>query len=55
MSKSRPVGGNKQQDCITKEDVSSPMVLAEAVKLTCVIDTLKDQYIAVIDTDPKRS
>jgi hypothetical protein len=28
------VGGNKQQDYITKEDVSSPMVSAEAVMLT---------------------
>jgi hypothetical protein len=35
------VGGNKQQEYITKEDVSSPMVLAEAVMLTCVIDALK--------------
>ncbi len=36
------VGGNKQQDYIMKEDVSSPMVSAEAVMLTCVINTLKD-------------
>jgi hypothetical protein len=36
------VGGNKQQDHITKEDVSSPMVSAEAVMLTCMIDALKD-------------
>ncbi len=43
------VRGNKQQDYITKEDVSSPMVSAEAVMLTCVIDTLKDQDIPVID------
>ena len=32
------IGGNKQQDYITKEDVSSPTVMAEAVMLTCVID-----------------
>jgi hypothetical protein len=38
------VGGSKQQDCIMKEDVSFPTVLAEAVMLTCVIDN-----IAVID------
>jgi hypothetical protein len=44
------VRGNKQQDYITKEDVSSPMVSAEAVMLTCVIDALKDQDIVVIDT-----
>ncbi len=43
------VRGNKQQDYITKEDVSSPVVSAEAGMLTCVIDALKDQDIAVID------
>jgi hypothetical protein len=32
-----------------KEDVSSPMVSAEAVMLTCVINALKDQEIAIID------
>jgi hypothetical protein len=36
------VEGNKQQDYITKEDVSSPTVSAEAVMLTCMINTLKD-------------
>jgi hypothetical protein len=36
------VGGNKQQDYIPKDDVSSPMVSAEAVMLTCVIDALDD-------------
>ncbi len=41
------VGGNKQQDYITKEDVSSPRVSAEAVMLTCVINTFKDRDIAV--------
>jgi hypothetical protein len=43
------VTGNTQQDYITKEDVSSPTVLVEAVMLTCVIDALKDQNIAVIN------
>ncbi len=43
------VGGNKQQDYITKEDVSSLTVSAEAVMLTCMINALKDQDIAVID------
>jgi hypothetical protein len=43
------VGGNKQQDYIMKEDVSSPTVSAEAVMLTCVIDALKDQDIAIIN------
>jgi hypothetical protein len=46
---SKVVSGNKQQDYITKEDVSSPMVLAEAVILTCVINALKHQDIAVIN------
>jgi hypothetical protein len=32
------IGGNKQQDYITKEDVSSPTVTAETIMLTCVID-----------------
>jgi hypothetical protein len=36
------VGGNKQQDYITKEDVSFPTVSAEAVMLTCVINALED-------------
>ncbi len=39
------VGGNKQQDYITKEDVSSPMVLAEAVMITCMIDALEDETL----------
>jgi hypothetical protein len=43
------VSGNKQQDYIMKEDVSSPTVLAEAVMLTCMIDTLKNQDIAMIN------
>jgi hypothetical protein len=32
-----------------KKDVSSPAVSAEAEMLTCVIDALEDQDIAVID------
>jgi len=43
------IGGNKQRDYITKEDVSSPTVSAEAVMLTCVIDAQEDRYIAVVD------
>jgi hypothetical protein len=35
------VGGNKQREVITKEDVSSPTVSAEAVMLTCVIDAVE--------------
>jgi hypothetical protein len=43
------IGGNKQQDYITKKDVSSPMVTAEAVILTCIIDAQEDRDIAVVD------
>jgi hypothetical protein len=43
------IGGNKQHDYITKEDVSSSMVSAEAVMLTCVIDAAEDRDIAVVD------
>ncbi len=43
------VGGNKQQDYIMTEDVSSPKISADAVMLTCVINALEDQDIAVID------
>jgi hypothetical protein len=43
------IGGNKQQDYITKEDVSSPTVTAEAVMLTCVIVAQEDRDVAVVD------
>jgi hypothetical protein len=43
------IGGNKQRDYITKEDVSSPTATAEAVMLTCVIDAQEDRDIAVVD------
>jgi hypothetical protein len=43
------VGGNKQYDYITKEDVSSPTVTAEAVMLTCVIDAQENRDVAVVD------
>jgi len=45
----KAIGGNKQQDYITKEDVSSPTVTAEAGMLTCVIDAKEDSDIAVVD------
>jgi hypothetical protein len=45
----KAVGGNKQQDYITKEDGSSPAVLAEAVMLTRMINARKDQDIAIIN------
>jgi hypothetical protein len=43
------VGGNKQRDYITKEDVSFPTVSTKVVMLTYVIGALEDQDIAVID------
>jgi hypothetical protein len=43
------IGGNKQRDYITKEDVRSPTVSTEAVMLTCVIDAVEDRDIAVVD------
>jgi hypothetical protein len=43
------IGGNKQRDYITKEDGSSPMVSAEAVMLTCIIDAAEDKDIVVVD------
>ncbi len=43
------VGGNKQRDYISKEDVSSPTVSAEAVMLTCVIGAVERRDNAVIN------
>ncbi len=43
------VGSNKQRDYITKEDVSSPIVSAEVVMLTCVIDAVEGRDVAVIN------
>ncbi len=43
------IGGNKQHDYITKEDVSSPTVMAEAVMLTCMIDAQEERDVAVVD------
>jgi hypothetical protein len=42
------IGGNKQYNFITKEDVSPPTVTAEAVMLTCVIDAQDNRDIAVV-------
>jgi hypothetical protein len=39
----------QEQDYITKEDVSSPTVSAELAMLICMINTLEDQDIAVIN------
>ena len=43
------IGGNKQRDYTTKEDVSSSTVTAEAVMLTCVIDAQENRDVAVVD------
>ena len=43
------IGGNKQRDYITTEDVRSPTVIAEAVMLTCVIDAQENRDVAVVD------
>ncbi len=43
------IGGNKQCDYITKEDVNSPTVSGEAIMLTCIIDAAEDRDIAVVD------
>ena len=43
------IGGNRQQDYITKEDMSSLTVSAEAVMLTCVIEAQEDRDVAVVD------
>ena len=42
-------GGNKQRDCISKEDASSPTVSTESVLLTYIIDALENIDIAVIN------
>jgi hypothetical protein len=42
------IGGNKQHDYITKEDVTSTTVTAEAVMLTCVIDAQEDRDVAMV-------
>jgi hypothetical protein len=42
-------GGNKQRDCISKEDASSPTVATESVLLSCIIDAEEEQNVAVVD------
>jgi hypothetical protein len=43
------IGGDRQRDYITKEDISSPTVSAEAVMLTCVIEAQEGRDVAVVD------
>jgi hypothetical protein len=42
-------GGNKQRDCISKEDASSPTVATESVFLSCIIDAEEERDVAVVD------
>jgi hypothetical protein len=42
-------GGNKQRDCISKEDASSPTVATESVLLPCIIDAEEHRDVAVVD------
>jgi hypothetical protein len=49
MKAQQVIGGNKQHNYITKDDVSSPTVTAKAVMLTCVTDAQEDRDIAVVD------
>jgi hypothetical protein len=42
-------GGNKQRDCISKEDASSPTIATEAILLSCIIDAKEERDVAVID------
>ena len=43
------IGGDRQQDYITNEDVCSPTVSSEAVILTCVIEAQEDRDVGVVD------
>ena len=43
------IGDDRQQDYITKEDVSFLTVSAEAVMLTCVIEAQEGRDVAVVD------
>jgi len=42
-------GGNKQRDCISKEDASSRTVATESVLLSCIIDAEEGRDVTVID------
>jgi hypothetical protein len=43
------VGGNKQRDFISKENVSSPTVAMESVLLTSLVDAQENCYVAIVD------
>jgi hypothetical protein len=42
-------GGNKQRDCISKENASSPTVATESVLMSCIIDSEEEWYVVVVD------
>jgi hypothetical protein len=42
-------GGNKERDCISKEDASSPTVATESVLISCIIDAEEGRDVAVVD------
>ena len=42
-------GGNKQQDCVSKEDASLPTAATESVLLTCVTDAKERRQTAILD------
>jgi hypothetical protein len=41
--------GNKQRDCISKEDASPPTVATESVLLSCIIDAEEQRDVSVVD------
>ena len=42
-------GGNKQRDCISKEDSISPTLEIESLLLICIIDAKEERGVALID------
>lgn len=42
------VGGNKQQDYISKEDASPPTVATKSVLLSCASDAKDDRELAMV-------
>jgi hypothetical protein len=42
-------GGNKQRDCISKEDASSPTVATELALLSCVVDAKEERDVAIVN------
>ena len=44
------VGGNKQRDCIQKEDASLPTVAAGSMSLACTVAAQEGRDVDVINT-----